>query len=126
MKKIALLVAVLLVVSLLGGCGSKEAVTLNVLNWGDYIDEEVLAAFEEETGIKVKYSTTASNEEMLAKLSAPDSIYDICFPSDYIIEKMIASDMLHPLNKDNIPNLQYIDERFLDLSFDPGNTYSVP
>lgn len=126
MKKIAMVLVLLLSFGGLFGCQKSDTVTLNVLNWGDYIDEEVLAAFEEETGITVKYSTTASNEEMLTKLSAPDSVYDICFPSDYIIEKMVADDMLYEINKDNIPNMQYIDERFLDLSFDPGNKYSVP
>ncbi len=129
MKKIALLLVVLLVIGLFAGCVANEekAVTLNVLNWGDYIDEEMLARFEDENpGIKIKYSTAASNEEMLIKLSAPDSIYDICFPSDYTIEKMIAQNMLHELNKENIPNLKNIDERFLNLDFDPGNKYSVP
>ena len=129
MKKIALLLAVLLFAGLFAGCGAKqeETVTLNVLNWGDYIDENVIAQFEKEhPNIKIKYSTAASNEEMLIKLSAPDSIYDICFPSDYTIEKMVAKDMLHELNKDNIPNIKNIDERFLNLSFDPGNKYSVP
>ena len=68
----------------------------------------------------------ANNEEMLVKLTATDSIYDVCFPSDYIIEKLIADDMLHELNKENIPNIVNIDERFLNLAFDPGNKYSVP
>lgn len=106
--------------------GGKDQVTLNVLNWGDYIDPDLLTQFEEETGIKVKYSTMTSNEEMLVKLSAADCIYDICMPSDYVIEKLIAQGLLHELNKENIPNMSNIDERFLDLSFDPGNTYSVP
>lgn len=132
MKKITVLLCVALIFSLLAGCqaGKADTVTINVLNWGDYIDNEeadVIALFEEAyPGIRVNYNTTASNEEMLIKLSSPDSIYDICFPSDYIIEKMIADDMLHPLNKTNIPNIKNIDERFLDLSFDPGNQYSVP
>jgi len=132
MKKIALVLAVLLVVGLFAGCAGQgsqnkgEEVTLNVLNWGDYIDEELLAQFEDETGIRVNYSTMASNEEMLVKLSAPDCVFDICFPSDYIIEKLVAEDMLHEINKENIPNLANIDERFMDLSFDPGNKYSVP
>ena len=128
MKKIALVLALVLLVGAVAGCGGKsDRVTLNVLNWGDYIDDTVIAQFEEENpGIKVNYLTAASNEEMLVKLSAPDSIYDICFPSDYTIEKMVAQGMLHELNKANIPNIKNIDERFLDLSFDPGNKYSVP
>ena len=107
-----------------GGGGSK--VTLNVLNWGDYIDPELLRQFEDETGIAVKYTTMTSNEEMLVKLASADNIYDVCFPSDYLIEKLAADDLLYPINKANIPNLANIDPRFLDLSFDPGNTYSVP
>ncbi|HPY37757.1 MAG TPA: extracellular solute-binding protein, partial [Clostridia bacterium] len=127
MKKCAVVLAVILLLSLSFGCRAKEQVTLNVLNWGDYIDESVLKQFEaEHPGIKINYLTAASNEEMLIKLTAPDSIYDICFPSDYIIEKMIEKDMLHQLNKENIPNLKNIDTRFLDLAFDRDNLYSVP
>ena len=127
MKKCAVFLAVILLLSLIFGCRAKEQVTLNVLNWGDYIDESVLKQFEtEHPGIKINYLTAASNEEMLIKLTAPDSIYDICFPSDYIIEKMIEKDMLHQLNKENIPNLKNIDPRFLDLAFDKDNLYSVP
>jgi len=127
MRKLALVLALVLLCAAFSGCaGKSDTVTINVLNWGDYIDETLIDQFEAETGIEVIYSTMASNEEMLAKLSAPDSVFDLCFPSDYVIEKMIAQDMLRPINKENIPNLQYIDERFLDLSFDPGNVYSVP
>ena len=107
-------------------CGGKGKVTLNVLNWGDYIDPQLLRQFEDETGISVKYTTMTSNEEMLVKLASPDNIYDVCFPSDYIIEKLAADDLLYPINKANIPNLSNIDPRFLNLSFDPDNTYSVP
>lgn len=127
MKKTALLLALVLLACCFAGCGGNSSkVTINVLNWGDYIDEELLNQFTRETGVAVKYTTMANNEEMLVKLSSSDCIYDVCFPSDYIIEKLIAQDLLHALNKDNIPNLVNIDERFLDLSFDPGNTYSVP
>ncbi|HWS28720.1 MAG TPA: spermidine/putrescine ABC transporter substrate-binding protein [Clostridia bacterium] len=128
MKKFAFFVALILAVAPFVGCtnSSDSAVTINVLNWGDYIDEDLLGQFTEETGIKVNYTPMANNEEMLVKLTATDSIYDVCFPSDYIIEKLIADDMLHELNKDNIPNLKNIDERFLNLDFDPDNKYSVP
>ena len=108
------------------GGGGKSKVTLNVLNWGDYIDPDLLRQFEDETGISIKYTTMTSNEEMLVKLASADNIYDVCFPSDYLIEKLAADDLLYPINKANIPNLSNIDPRFLDLSFDPGNTYSVP
>lgn len=124
MKKLAFLLALVLAVAPLTACDDRPVI--NVLNWGDYIDEDLLDQFTEETGIRVNYTPMANNEEMLVKLTATDSIYDVCFPSDYIIEKLIAEDMLHELNKDNIPNLKNIDERFLNLDFDPGNKYSVP
>ncbi len=126
MKKLLCVLLVLAMVLPVAACGGKDQVTLNVLNWGDYIDTDVLADFEAETGIKVKYTTMTSNEEMMVKLSSADCIYDICFPSDYIIEKLIQEDLLYAINQDNIPNMKNIDERFLDLSFDPDNTYSVP
>ncbi|HIR69643.1 MAG TPA: spermidine/putrescine ABC transporter substrate-binding protein [Candidatus Pelethousia gallinarum] len=126
MKKIALVLAILLVGTLFGCAAKEDSNTLYVLNWGDYIDEALLTQFEEETGIQVNYTTMATNEEMMVKLEEADCIYDVCFPSDYIIERLIQKDLLHELNKDNIPNFQYIDERFLDLDFDPENKYSVP
>ena len=126
MKKIALVLAILLVGTLFGCAAKEDSNTLYVLNWGDYIDDSLLTQFEEETGIQVNYTTMATNEEMMVKLEEADCIYDVCFPSDYIIERLIQKDLLHELNKDNIPNLQYIDERFLDLDFDPENKYSVP
>lgn len=126
--KVALLLALLMCVGMVvAGCGdNSQKVTINVLNWGDYIDEDLLDQFTEQTGIEVKYTTMASNEEMLVKLQSPDCIYDVCFPSDYIIEKLIAQDLLHKLDKDNIPNITNIDPRFMNLDFDPDNQYSVP
>jgi len=125
-KIICMALALALSLSLVACGGGSGKVTLNVLNWGDYIDPELLRQFEDETGISVKYTTMTSNEEMLVKLASADNIYDVCFPSDYLIEKLVADDLLYAINKENIPNLANIDPRFLDLSFDPGNTYSVP
>ena len=128
MKKVlCVLITVLMLLPTLTACGSNSNTpTLNILNWGDYIDPALLNQFTEETGIQVKYSTMTSNEEMLVKLSASDCIYDVCFPSEYTIEKLMAQDLLYEINKENIPNLANIDERFLDLAFDPDNTYSIP
>lgn len=101
---------------------------LNILNWGEYIDPELIDIFEEETGAKINYVEMTSNEEMLIKLRSADCVYDMCFPSDYIIEKLIADDMLIPLDMDKIPNAKNIQQRMLDITdgFDPGNKYSLP
>lgn len=112
----------------LGGCSdSGDKVTLRVYNWGEYIAEDVLEQFEEETGIRVEYDTFNDNESMYAKVknSGSDS-YDIVIPSDYMIKKMISEDMLAPINYDNIPNIENLDSSFTGLSYDPEGTYSVP
>jgi Spermidine/putrescine-binding periplasmic protein len=84
--------------------------------------------YKEEYGekVKVNYSTFASNEDMYAKLSSGAVSYDVVVPSDYMIARMESENMLLPLNFDNIPNYQYIDESFRGLYYDPDNTYSVP
>ncbi len=100
--------------------------TLTVYNWGDYIDPELIDKFEEETDIKVIYQTFDSNEAMMTKIEQGGTSYDIAVPSEYAISKMKEEGLLHELDHDKVPNLQYIDSRFLNLSFDEGNKYSIP
>ena len=110
------------------GCGgqSSDQVTLRVYNWGDYIDEDVLAQFEEENpDIHVVYDTFDSNESMLAKMDGGVQ-YDVLIPSDYMIEKLIAEDRLAELDLSQVPNYQNIDDNFKNLAYDPDNKYSVP
>ena len=101
---------------------------LNVLNWGEYIDPELITLFEKETGVKINYTEMTSNEEMLIKLRSADNPYDMCFPSDYIIEKLIKDDLLLPLDMSKIPNRKNIAQRMFEVTntFDPGNRYSLP
>jgi len=100
--------------------------TLTVYNWGDYIDEELINRFEEETGITVIYETFDSNEAMMTKIQQGGTTYDVAVPSEYMVEKMEEENLLIELDHSKLPNLKYIDERFMDLAFDPGNKYSVP
>ena len=109
-----------------GGGGQKVSTTINVFNWGDYIDESVLTDFEKEYGIKVNYDYFATNEEMYVKLKSGGTDYDVLFPSDYMIARLIKEDMLHKLDFNNIPNIEHIDDRFKNLDYDPNNEYSVP
>ncbi len=105
---------------------------ITVYNWGQYISDgsdgylDVIAAFEEETGIKVHYLTYESNESMYTKLKTGGSTYDVIIPSDYMIGRLINEDMLEELNFDNIPNYQYVDETFKNQAYDPENKFSVP
>ena len=107
------------------GCGDKKPV-INVYNWGDYIDPSVIKDFEKEFNVKVNYNTFATNEDMYVSIKKGGTSYDVAFPSDYMIERMINEDMLEKINKGNISYLENIEDRFLDLEFDPNNDYSVP
>ncbi|MBB3112575.1 spermidine/putrescine transport system substrate-binding protein [Paenibacillus phyllosphaerae] len=100
--------------------------TLTIYNWGDYIDPELIAAFEEETGIKVIYQTFDSNEAMMTKIEQGGTTFDISVPSEYAISKMKEDNLLLPIDHSKLPNLTHIDERFMNLSFDPNNEYSIP
>ncbi len=128
-KRIFTLALVLLTVLSVCSCGSadeRETKTINVYNWGEYIDEDTLEIFEEQTGIKVNYTTYANNEEMYAKIVSGAASYDVIVPSDYMISKMISEGRLAKLNFDNIPNYEYIGENYKGLDYDPENEYSVP
>ncbi len=125
--------------------GKYETINLNVYNWGEYIsneDDEECSLFDVNAGfekyfnenfadkygfyVKVNYSTYATNEDMFAKLSNSAVAYDIVIPSDYMIQKMIAHNMLLPLDYSILTNYGNISEDFKNMYYDPDNTYSVP
>ncbi|WP_339249431.1 ABC transporter substrate-binding protein [Sporosarcina sp. FSL W8-0480] len=107
-----------------GGSAGKNTIT--VYNWGEYIDPDLIKQFEKETGIKVIYETFDSNEGMMGKIEQGGTSYDITAPSEYMVEMMKEKNLLLPLDYSKIPNIKHIDPYFLDLPFDPGNTYSIP
>ncbi|NLY72252.1 MAG: spermidine/putrescine ABC transporter substrate-binding protein [Tissierellia bacterium] len=124
MKRILLVLSLLL---LLSGCSNKDGrEELNLYNWGDYIDTELLRKFEDETGIRVIYSNYNTNEDMYVKLKSGGTNYDLVIPSDYMIERLIKEDMLRKINWDNVPNRIYVDEDYLYHSYDPNQEYSIP
>ncbi len=139
-KKFTALVTLLAMVACIcfAGCGGSETLTLNVYNWGEYISDgsedsfDTIAQFEnwyEQTyGVKVNvnYDTYTSNEDMYNKISSGAVSYDVIFPSDYMIARMKQENMLLPINFDNIPNYQYINNSFKGLYYDPDNSYTVP
>ena len=154
LKVIALLVLALCMALSLCSCkeGAEEDVkkdyptkTLNVYNWGEYISDEddeesglfdVNSAFEEyfnkyladeyKCYIKVNYSTYATNEDMYAKITNSAVAYDIVIPSDYMIQKMIANDLLVEIDKSKLSNYTNISDEFQGLYYDPEDKYSVP
>ena len=131
MKKIAVILLAALLASLcvpaLAEADKPFAGTeLVVYNWYDYIDPEVLEIFEAETGVRVTYVNFTQNEDMYARLEAGAGAYDVVFPSEYMVERLIKEDRLETLNLENIPNLENVLDNLRDPSYDPGNAHSVP
>lgn len=127
MRKFALILCILIAFSACAmGSASASAEELTVFNWFDYIDPAVIDLFEDETGITVKYVNFTTNEEMYTKLEAGAGTYDVIFPSEYMIERMIAHDMLEELDLSAMPNFANVMDRLKDPSYDPGNRFSVP
>lgn len=140
-KLLGLGLSALLLASILTGCGvspysllstKSDTVSdnsenvLNVFNWSEYLPESVIKDFEEKHKIKVNYITYSSNEEMLAKTMAGDDIFDIAVASEYMVDVMRKQKLMEEIDMSNVPNFKNIGDQFKNLSFDPGNKYSVP
>jgi spermidine/putrescine-binding protein len=97
---------------------------LNFYNWTEYIDPELVSAFETEFGVDVVEDFYDSNEAMLAKLQA-GSVYDLIVPSDYMVGIMIEEGLLAAVQRDAVPNITNLEDRFADPAYDPGGVYSV-
>jgi spermidine/putrescine transport system substrate-binding protein len=103
-----------------------EGQQVNVYNWDTYIGEATLEDFTAATGIKVRYDLFASNDELFAKLREGNPGYDVIYPSNDYVERMIAADMLLPLDHAKIQNMANIDPAFADPPFDRGLRHSMP
>ncbi len=99
---------------------------LSVYNWEDYIDEQILRDYEERYGVRIVYDTYASNEDLLTKLQAGASGYDVIFPSDYMVSQMIELGLLAEIDVSAMPNFANIGAEFKDPPYDPGNRFCIP
>jgi spermidine/putrescine transport system substrate-binding protein len=113
-------------VPILGRVGFGQSGQVNVYNWDTYIGETTLDDFTDATGIAVRYDLFASNDELFAKLREGNPGYDVIFPSNDFVERMIVADMLLPLDPAKIPNVANLEPAFADPAFDPGVQYSMP
>ena len=128
MKRIcSLLLALILVAALFCSCSGGAKTTLYLLNWGEYLDPELIKEFETQNpDIKVKMTTTTTNEEMYTVCATEGTKIDIVVPSDYLVERFMAEDLLAELDFSNIPNFKYVEKAAQNRTFDPENKYSVP
>jgi spermidine/putrescine transport system substrate-binding protein len=99
---------------------------LNLYNWGDYINPAVLEAFTKETGIEVTLDTYGSNEEMLAKIQAGATGYDIVFPSVHMHDILFQIGLLAETNIGSHPDFKNIDPQFVRAKTDPKASYCLP
>ncbi|MEO0623225.1 MAG: polyamine ABC transporter substrate-binding protein [Pseudomonadota bacterium] len=113
--------------ALLTGAATAQDKVVNVYNWSDYIDEEILAEFEAETGIKVVYDVFDSNELLETKMLAGGSGYDVVVPTGTFMQRQIQAGVFEKLDKSKLPNLQnmWADIASVTAKYDPGNEYSI-
>ncbi len=125
MKKTIAILLLLSILLLASGCAS-DAEKLYIYNWGNYIDQSLVEKFSEESGIEIIYEEYATNEDMYVKLKNGGSQYDLIFPSDYMLEKMIKEDMLEQIDVSQLKNYGNIADSYKGLAYDPDDKYSVP
>lgn len=116
---------ILLTLFVLSGCSSSKE-KLYVFNVGDYMDMDLIKDFEEEFDCRVIYEEFASNEDLFVKIKTSKQAYDVIFPSDYMVERLVSQDLVQKLDKDKIENYKYIDDYYLNRDFDPNNDFSLP
>jgi spermidine/putrescine transport system substrate-binding protein len=105
---------------------TAQAETLALYNWGDYINPEILTKFTAETGITVTLDTYSSNEEMLAKIQAGATGYDIVFPSVHMNDIMLKLGLLEKTDINQTPGFANIDKANLRSKEDPESAYCLP
>ncbi len=121
LKKISSLSLMLLVFLTLTSCGSRQ--TLLFLNWGEYIDESLLDAFEDLYDCNVVMDLGESNEIFYSKVRGGTTVYDVVCPSDYMVEKMYMNDMLAEIDFDQLPSFDETNIRLgVNKIYDDMNT----
>lgn len=107
-------------------CSSKEK--LYVLNYGDYLDPEIISDFEAEFGVKVVYDEYPAPEDMYAKVTSGANQYDVICSSEYMLEKLMKNDLVQPFNPENIPNYANLSDQALTFTkmIDPESKYVIP
>lgn len=117
----------LLGASLAASAGDERADTLYLFNWTEYMPPDVLKDFEREHDVRIVQNFFTSNAEMFTKLrSGGDAQYDVVVPTDYFVPRLVAADLIQPLDHDRLPGLEHLLPEFQDPAYDPGNRYSVP
>ena len=98
-----------------------------VYHWFEYIPQELLEKFTEETGVEVVMDTYDSNESLLASLKAGAvGTYDVAVPGEYMVSIMAGEGLLDTIADGELANKGNIAPEWADPSFDPGRASSIP
>jgi len=112
--------------SALSACARDSRPRLNVYNWSSYIDPAMLARFGRERGVRLRYGTYESNEEMLARVTTGNSGWDVVFPTHSRLAPMDRAGLIAPLDHARLPSLGNLDARFRAPEWDPQLRLGVP
>jgi len=125
MNNIFLKAAVASVVAL-SAMGAHAEGKLNIYNWGNYTNPDMVKKFEAQYDIEVTLDGYDSNETMLAKVKEGSTGYDVVVPGDYMIAIMVGEGLLAEINAADMENFKNMDPNWVDVYWDPGRKYSVP
>ena len=99
---------------------------LNIFNWGNYTNPELIKKFEQEFDVKVTVTDYDSNDTALAKVRQGGHGFDIVVPSGSVVPIWINDGLLLEAKPNEMENFKNMDERWVDVPFDPGRNYTVP
>ena len=122
----ALICSLVLTFGLFAGCQKSDKKTINVLNYGENIADGIIEEFEDKYNVKVNYKTFDDMETMYIEVASGKTNWDAILVADYMADRMIQEGLLQKINKDNIPNLQEMNESDMGQPYDPNNDYTVP
>ena len=125
MKRTLMTTALASVLALSAGLAQAEG-KLNIYNWGNYTNPEMIEKFEAKYDIDVTLDGYDSNETMLAKVKEGNTGYDIVVPGDYMVAIMIEEGLLAETNPNAMENFGNVDPKWVDVYWDPGRKYSIP
>jgi spermidine/putrescine-binding protein len=110
----------------MAACRRDRRPRLNVYNWSAYVAPDTIPSFEKEFGVRVRYVTYESNEEMLAQVITGNSGWDVVFPTHNRVPPMSAMGLLAPLDRSRLKNLSHLEPQFQSPSWDRELQWSTP
>ena len=99
---------------------------LNIYNWSDYIDDRSIPAFQAHFNLRVNYDVYSSNDDLLAKMRAGPTTYDIIVPTNQFVPTYRRLDLIQPIPRELITNADNVDKQFVETDYDPGLKFTIP